>query len=435
MQTIEQVIQGKGLNALYSQYAISGELIGKGTFGSVYAGLDKVTQQAMAIKILRKLPTHSIGAKKLFREMMLLRILKGHPHIISLENIVASAAPDGKLDAMAFVFKRHETDLFRVIHSAQPLSIAHVRFFLYQMLHGVAYIHSAGIVHRDLKPANILINSDCHLVICDFGLARATHDIIEPLHLETAAAPPKLYRKLTGYMVTRWYRSPEVIAFNSNGGEAPADMWSIGCILGDLIYRASLFEASSNTELLRLIILILGMPEPDDMTWIEDQKVIDFINQQPMTPRLVFKGNAVHGGGDKSALDLLQKLLEFNPSKRLTAEQALKNPFFSDLEARYKIERPSNFPMNPLSTAEQDFLNRYYAFERASEGSESPALTKECFTLIQNEIQQYAPSAPIESRLANIPGTLFYNRQQDASCQASGTPIPGEVNQDSKCPI
>lgn len=427
MQTIEQVIQGKGLNALYSQYGISGKLIGKGSFGSVYAGFDKVTQQAMAIKILNEVPTDTIGAKQLFREMMLLRILKGHPHIISLENIVASAAPDGTLDAMAFVFKRHETDLFRVIHSTQPLSMAHVRFFLYQMLHGVAYIHSAGIVHRDLKPANILINSDCRLVICDFGLARATHDIIEPLHLETAAAPPKLYRKLTGYMVTRWYRSPEVIVFNSNGGEAPADMWSIGCILWDLIYRKSLFPASSNRELLRFIIHLLGMPEPDDMTWIEDQKVIDFINKQQRTSRLVFKGNLVHKGADKSALDLLQKLLAFNPSKRLTAEQALQDPFLSDLDPIYKIERPSHFPMNPLSTEEQKFLNDYYAFERASEGSESPALTKECFSLIQNEIQQYAPSAPIESRLANIPGTLFYSRQQDASGQASGTPIPDEV--------
>ncbi len=435
MQTIEQVIQGKGLNALYSQYGISGKLIGNGSFGSVYAGLDKVTQQAMAIKILNEVPTHSIGAKQLFREMMLLRILKGHPHIISLENIVASAAPDGTLEVMAFVFKRYETDLFRVIHSKQPLSMAHVQYFLYQMLHGVAYIHSAGIVHRDLKPANILINSDCRLVICDFGLARATHDIIEPLHLETAEAPPKLYRKLTRYMVTRWYRSPEVVFFNSNGGEAPADMWSIGCILSELINRKPLFTADSNGELLSKIILMLGMPASDDMEWIDDKRLIQLIKKKYMTSRPVSQLNAEHKGADKSALDLLQKLLAFNPSKRLTAEQALQDPFFSDLEAIYKIERPSHFPMNPLSTAEQDFLNRYYAFERASEGSESPALTKECFSLIQNEIQQYAPSAPIESRLANIPGTLFYNRQQDASCQASGTPIPGEVNQDSKCPI
>lgn len=129
-----------------------------------------------------------------------------------------------------------ETDLSQIIKSNQPLSDDHIQFFLYQILRGLKYIHSAGIYHRDLKPRNLLVNSNCDLKICDFGLARA--DIEELQTAQTA---------LTDYIATRWYRAPEVILSWKKYGPA-IDVWSVGCILAELIIRKPLLPAASEEE-------------------------------------------------------------------------------------------------------------------------------------------------------------------------------------------
>jgi serine/threonine protein kinase len=111
-----------------------------------------------------------------------------------------------------------------------------VQFFLYQILRGLKYVHSAGIYHRDLKPRNLLVNSNCDLKICDFGLARAD---IEQLQTSQTA--------LTDYIATRWYRAPEVI-LSWRKYTAAIDVWSVGCILAELIIRKPLLPASSEEE-------------------------------------------------------------------------------------------------------------------------------------------------------------------------------------------
>lgn len=121
-----------------------------------------------------------------------------------------------------------ETDLHRVIYSRQELTDEHIQYFLYQILRGMLYIHSANVIHRDLKPNNILLNKNCDLKICDFGLARGFDNENE---------------FKTEYVVTRWYRAPEVI-LNASEYTKALDIWSIGCIFAELLGRTPLFPGT-----------------------------------------------------------------------------------------------------------------------------------------------------------------------------------------------
>ena len=112
-----------------------------------------------------------------------------------------------------------EADLHNAI-GQKILKDLHNRFIMYQILKGMKYLHSAEVIHRDLKPSNILISSDCHLKICDFGLARSL-----------ASNGPDKDNVLTEEVATRWYRAPEVL-LSSQDYEKSVDVWSIGCILG-----------------------------------------------------------------------------------------------------------------------------------------------------------------------------------------------------------
>ena len=153
-----------------------------------------------------------------------------------------------------------ETDLTTIIRSKQALSDDHIQLFLYQILRGLKYIHSAGIIHRDLKPRNILVNSNCDLKICDFGLARAD---IESLQTADSA--------LTDYIVTRWYRAPEVI-LEWKKYTTSIDVWAVGCIFAELLLRKPLMPASSSQEQLAMITKLIGNPNDTTVEKIEDFK-------------------------------------------------------------------------------------------------------------------------------------------------------------------
>lgn len=178
-----------------------------------------------------------------------MRLLQ-HDNVIGVKTILKPSSREN-FKEIYVVNELMETDLAQIIKSNQPLSDDHIQFFLYQILRGLKYIHSAGILHRDLKPRNLLVNSNCDLKICDFGLARA--DIP---YFQTQSAV------MTDYIATRWYRAPEVILSWKRYSTA-IDVWSVGCILAELITRKPLLPANSEEEQIQMITDLIGNPQED----------------------------------------------------------------------------------------------------------------------------------------------------------------------------
>jgi serine/threonine protein kinase len=190
-----------------------------------------------------------------------------------------------------------ETDLHQIIVSPQTLNEDHIKVFLYQILRGIKYLHSAGIIHRDLKPGNLLVNSNCVVRICDFGFARAL------------ATNPKT--AMTLEVVTQYYRAPELLAGCVQYGTA-IDMWATGCIVAELLGRKILFMAPNTSEQLEMITDLLGSPAPEDLTHLNSCDAIKRMlsKQKPSALHNLYKLSPLSTHG---LVHLLTQLLVFNP--------------------------------------------------------------------------------------------------------------------------
>jgi serine/threonine protein kinase len=287
--------------------------LGEGSYGIVVSARDKLTNKKVAIKKMVDVIEETQDAKRVLRELKLLRHFRVHENVISIKDILLSPAPKASFKDIYVVTDLMDTDLHRIIRSPQPLSDDHTRYFMYQILRGLKYMHSASVIHRDLKPNNLLVNANCDLKICDLGLARvSTH-------------PAK--SMLTCYVVTRWYRAPELLLGTKNYTSA-IDMWSVGCILAELLGRKALFQGKDYLEMLRMIVSVVGTPAAEDYTFASE-KAIAFIMQ--MEKRQKQSLDKMFPSASPQAIDLLTKLLVFDPKKRLTAEQALEHPYMQEL--------------------------------------------------------------------------------------------------------
>ena len=208
--------------------------MGQGAYGIVVAAKDVEGEEEeeennlVAIKKIERAFEHKVFMQRTLRELKIQRLLQ-HENILGIRTILKPKSRED-FQNIYIVSDLMETDLGAIIKSNQALTDEHIQFFLYQLLRGLKYIHSAGILHRDLKPRNLLVNTNCDLKICDFGLARA--DI--PL-LQTNSVV------LTDYITTRWYRAPEVLLSWKNYSKA-IDIWSVGCILAEMIIRKPFFK-------------------------------------------------------------------------------------------------------------------------------------------------------------------------------------------------
>jgi len=286
--------------------------VGYGAYGIVCASQDTESKEKVAIKKIAKVFEDLVDGKRIVRELKLLKFMN-HENVLSIKDILVPMEGKERFQDIYFVSELMDTDLHQIIRSKQKLTDEHVQYFIYQALRALKYICSAGILHRDLKPGNLLANSNCDLLICDFGLARGNEQGAE----------------FTDYVVTRWYRPPELLLLSTSYTNA-VDIWSMGCIMAELIKRKPVFPGRDYINQLKLITDVLGPPGEDDLAGIKSEEAVRYLRQMKKKDAVPLK-EVVGAGATENGLDLLKKMLMFNPSKRITACEALKHSYLDQL--------------------------------------------------------------------------------------------------------
>nr|CBN80613.1 Serine/threonine-protein kinase PCTAIRE-3 [Dicentrarchus labrax] len=279
--------------------------LGEGTYATVFKGRSKLTENLVALKEIRL--EHEEGAPcTAIREVSLLKNLK-HANIVTLHDIIHTER------CLTLVFEYLDSDLKQYLDNCGNLMSMHnVKIFMFQLLRGLSYCHKRKILHRDLKPQNLLINDKGELKLADFGLARAK------------SVPTKTY---SNEVVTLWYRPPDVL-LGSTEYSTPIDMWGVGCILYEMATGRPMFPGATVKEELHLIFRLMGTPTEE--TWPgtssnEEFKSYLFPQYRPQAlinhvPRL-----------DTEGIDLLSALLQYDTRSRISAEAALRHPYFLSL--------------------------------------------------------------------------------------------------------
>jgi len=283
------------------------EKIGEGTYGIVYKAKDKQTGKVIALKKIR-LDSDTEGVPSTaIREIALLRELT-HPNIVQLLDVIQSQKH------LFLVFEYLNQDLKKYMDTAPPTGIELnlVKSYMYQLLNGIAFCHSHRVLHRDLKPQNLLIDTEGNIKLADFGLARAF------------GLPVRSY---THEVVTLWYRAPEIL-LGCKLYSTAVDVWSIGCIFVEMITRKALFPGDSEIDQLFKVFRTLGTPNETVWPGVSDLK--EYKSDFPKWRRQPF--SKILTSLDSNGLDLLEKLLTYQPSKRISAKTALLHPYFSDVE-------------------------------------------------------------------------------------------------------
>lgn len=286
------------------------EKIGEGTYGIVYKARDRVTSEIIALKKIRLEAEDEGIPSTAIREISLLKELQ-HPNIVRLYDVVHTE------HKLTLVFEFLDQDLKKYLDVCDSgLDIPILKSFLYQLLTGVAYCHHHRVLHRDLKPPNLLINREGQLKLADFGLARAF------------GIPVRSY---THEVVTLWYRAPDIL-MASRKYSTPVDIWSVGCIFAEMANGRPLFAGTSESDQLDKIFRLLGSPSLNDYPGI-----VDLPEYSPdLLPRYPQPRNGIQTlvpTLDSSGVDLLSRMLQYDPAKRITAQKALEHPFFYDLTA------------------------------------------------------------------------------------------------------
>ncbi|CCD12918.1 unnamed protein product [Trypanosoma congolense IL3000] len=286
------------------------KFIGSGSYGSVCSAIDEDSGERIAIKRIPRVFSDLREGKRILREMDILTSLH-HTNLIRLRQFIRPCQKDDFSD-IYMVMDLYDTDLHRIIKSRQKLTNEHYQYLMIQAFRGLFYLHTAKVMHRDLKPSNLLVNGDCTLAICDFGLAR------DDLWTPSSA--------LTEYVVTRWYRPPEVLGMGSQQYTNAVDVWSLGLIFAELMVGKTLLPGPDYIHQLIMIVNFLGTPALEDMEFLSDEAK-NFLLAQPFQEARSF--NVLFPMATPEAADLLSKLLVFHPDKRLTAKEVIEHPYFA----------------------------------------------------------------------------------------------------------
>lgn len=295
--------------------------VGEGTYGVVYKARHRRTGDIVALKKLRMdrerdgMPVTSV------RELRVLQQCQ-HPNLVQLKKV----ATGSKLDSVFLVFEYCAHDLGRLLDTMpRRFDESELKCLLKQLLEVMNYLHNRWIVHRDLKLSNLLLTNDGCLKLCDYGLARYFKAYEE-------AYTPKV--------VTLWYRAPEILLGLDTYTEA-IDMWSVGCIMAELLQHEPLFPAKTDMAILEMMVKTLG--SPNERIWpgfatLPAARQLKLPHQpynflEEKFPKL-----------SKTGLSMLNGLLTYDPERRLTARQALRHPYLSELPL---AKLPQDMPYFP----------------------------------------------------------------------------------------
>jgi len=278
--------------------------IGEGTYGVVYKAKDRQTSRMIALKKIRLEHEDEGVPSTAIREISILKELN-HPNVVNLLDIVNYQSK------LYLVFEFLEQDLKKYMDSVATMEPKLVQSYIYQLLDGLLFCHKRRILHRDLKPQNLLIDRKGSLKLADFGLARA---FCVPL------------RPYTHEVITLWYRAPEIL-LGSQAYSTPVDIWSAGCIFAEMIAKRPLFPGDSEIDQLFRVFRILGTPTED--VWKGCTSLPDYKANFPKWKKQELA--KILPMADAQAIDLLAKMLIYEPHQRISAKEAIKHPYFADL--------------------------------------------------------------------------------------------------------
>ena len=363
------------------------KVIGDGTYGKVYSGVNKETNEKVAIKILKN-KMSSWEECVLQNEVRFLGKLNN-------ENIVKLLEVNREQNnEVSYIFELCDCNLFEFIekHRKQKMFIseAKVRNIIYQITCGIKYLHSKNIMHRDLKPENILMILNNNLVkIADFGTAKEIPDFKD--------------NSLTDYVCTRWYRAPEC-TLKSNSYNEKIDIWAIGCIMAELYTLKPIFPGIDEFDQLNKIIKITGTPEFND--WPEGFALIQKNNirmpnyNKGNLKEIVFNAN-------EEAIDFLESIFELNPERRPSASELLKHPYFTE------IQRPGSYSYQMRNTRPNRITKNYndiMNFNNSNNNNNFHATANHAVNNYENNIGMIQNMKDINNRgLLSITDSLIKN--------------------------
>ena len=312
-----------GCRSVYDSYERL-DRISEGAYGVVWKAKDLATQEIVALKQIKfdaDMTKEGFPVSAL-REISVLLSLS-HPCVVTVREMVVGTA----LDKVFMVMELMEMDLKQGIEKtgSAPFSQAELKGMTFQILSGIQHIHNKWLLHRDLKTSNILVHRSGRIALADFGLARKYQDPLKPL---------------TQLVITLWYRPPELLFGETVYGPA-VDMWSIGCIFGELITKDAIMQGQGELDQIDKIFKLVGAPNENNWPGFDSLPSAGILRWKSLDDKaeLVrrFPVNSPVGGQtflDGNGFDLLSKLLTLDPSRRITADDAVEHKFFTQGVAR-----------------------------------------------------------------------------------------------------
>ncbi|XP_051925313.1 mitogen-activated protein kinase 7 [Hippocampus zosterae] len=405
------------------------ETIGTGAYGVVSSARRRDNGQQVAIKKISNAFEVVTNAKRTLRELKILKHFK-HDNIIAIKDILQPNLPHSAFKSVYVVLDLMESDLHQIIHSAQALTPEHTRYFLYQLLRGLKYVHSANVIHRDLKPSNLLVNENCELKIGDFGMARGL-----------SSHPEESHSFMTEYVATRWYRAPELL-LSLNHYTLAIDMWSVGCIFAEMLGRKQLFPGKHYVHQLQLILSVLGTPPKGLIGAIRADRVRSYVQSLPSQSAVPLA--KLYPRAEPGALDLLASMLRFDPRERIGVTQALEHAYLAkyhdpDDEPICVPAFDFEFDKLPMSKEQikEEILMEIQDFHRNKQGSrqrlqfrplaKANGGDRGAATPSGQRVARVSSTGPSES--TQVPGEHNQKTSQTRDTESTWRRGPAEVNQ------